>query len=234
MKTESPILSKIFGVKQEPILRLNSCYIPSSSCFGVSKVFLDKEKSTSQKTIVSINVRGWHSCRETFSSYFTSRTRYFSFSVPLRTNLETFSAFFRHVENKLELKPAQRSGFYKTSQTFNSCQVILVKPSTFWRESLLRRQLFTILLRCAVNYNRRNFEYALFSHPYANNTKEAVNRFLKGYTALPANTNLGYGWFSYFNPHYTLYDGRKPLKEDRVNKLIKPPKVKAKPKTLKK
>lgn len=148
----------------------------------------------------------WFSCRELFSPYFTSATESFMFSVKENDEAENISNFFKKIEDKLNLNDSIR-----ISST-SSRKVVLVEPSKWWAKSFCRRQLLTILLRCSLSYKGNNFEEALYSIEYASGTRNAVERFLNGYTY---GRIYSRGWYATFK--------NKP-KEWVDLKLIKHPK----------
>lgn len=89
------------------------------------------------------------------------------------------------IENKTHIGPTQR----KT--------ICWVEPSVWWTGKVMRRSLFTILLRVAQKYKIEsdNFEEALYSHRYTAESRYAVERFLAGHTTY---TGRKYGWYKQF------------------------------------
>ena len=85
--------------------------------------------------------------------------------------------------------------------------ILWIEPSIFWRCCRMRRSLFTILVRCGRHYYLPHIDYedALFSEPYTTLTRNAVMRFLFGYTkyvgpSLETSNSIEYlGWKSFFN-----------------------------------
>lgn len=66
----------------------------------------------------------------------------------------------------------------------NRPHILFIAPASFWMNCVLKRSLLTILLRCGTKYQREkdNFEEALFGHEHVKSTKNAVMRFMYGYT----------------------------------------------------
>ena len=151
----------------------------------------------------------WHSCRETYAGKFTRQASFmlFSHKPNARDNIQ---AFFSKVENVLNLKK-NRTLVVKTDKP-NISKIVV---SNWWRKYLVRRQLFTILLRSAQNYKIAddNFEAALYSDKYASETKAAVAHFMKGNT-FARRTSLSGGWRDSFS---------RLGAKDLVKCLIRPP-----------
>lgn len=157
----------------------------------------------------------WETCREIFADYFTAKLESFYFShKPNQT--ENIQKFFVKVEKTLGLKNKDNHTVIKKTDKPNISLIIVPE---WWRKYIVRRSLFTILLRSANNYNEKenggeitdNFELALFSDKYAIETKPAVELFMKGNTFCKKNT-FGYGWRDTF-----MYPAN-------TSRLIKPPK----------
>jgi len=149
----------------------------------------------------------WVSCREVWSGYFTSKMEEFLFTHKPWAG-EKIAEFFELVEKRLKLK--KNHTFFETTNLHN---VILVKPSGWWRKYRIRRELFTVLLRSAQNYtgNPADFEKALFSYDYAKQTKPAVEKFMEGFTLMKKSA-IRNGWRDTFF--------KRP---DASKDLIKPP-----------
>jgi hypothetical protein len=116
-------------------------------------------------------------CRERFGKMWDKSTQGF---------------YFRHIPGKgfdiaaFVLKTEEVLGkkrFSKFSET-NWDSILWIEPCLFWRCCRMRRSLFTILVRCGINYSALydNYEEALFADAYAFNTRKAVMRFLFGFT----------------------------------------------------
>lgn len=152
----------------------------------------------------------WYSCRESFQSIFKKNIETIAFSHKPKTG-ENIATFIRIFEDKLKLKK-NRTTFFLTDKN----NILLVNPSAWWRKYLIRRSLFTILLRAAQAYDikKDNFEEALYSNDYSRETKAAINLFLKRYT-LVKTAHINSGWRNTFRNK-----GEKKILEI----LIKPPK----------
>ena len=73
---------------------------------------------------------------------------------------------------------------------------------TDWWKYRVRRSLLTALLRCGQNFindTGEGFLTALYSEYYLSGTKEAVEWFMTGHTAVKMKKNLSFpGWHNYF------------------------------------
>jgi hypothetical protein len=138
---------------------------------------------------------GWWTCREEFSPYFKDDTATIFFSLPSPESIVNLASFFADLEKQIGLTDNTQFNL-----TVRGKETVVFVPG-FWRESLMRRQLFTILLRCGTVYDG-DFQKALFSQPYAASTIIAVNKFLDGYNCLtPPGALLfsqNYGWAAFF------------------------------------
>lgn len=145
------------------------------------------------QTQAGASIPQWHSCRESFSGVFKKGMESFAFSHAPKKGKD-IAAFFARFEDQLRLKK-NRTFFTLT----NKENVLIVRPSLWWRKYLIRRSLFTILLRSAQGYSidKDNFLEALFSYQYANETKVAIGLFLKKYT-LVEKKSINNGWRNTF------------------------------------
>jgi hypothetical protein len=157
----------------------------------------------------------WEQCRENFAKRFTNAQNGLFFSHGVN-NDENVCAFIEKTEDILirgALQNIIKSNFYKTNLNF----AIWIEPSSFWMNCPMKRSLFTMLLRCGLIYNLKNYEEALYGYQYSKITKNAVQRFMYGFTEFvfedESFEGIGKGWASYF--------GNKPC--DLVcEKLIMP------------
>jgi hypothetical protein len=98
------------------------------------------------------------------------------------------------IEKVLEVAP---SSFANTNRFYATW----IAPSDFWMGCRMRLSLLTILLRAGTHFNpqKDNFEQVLYAHPYIQQTKDAVERFLSGFTQfVPPCRNHHYGWVMTF------------------------------------
>jgi hypothetical protein len=143
----------------------------------------------------------WESCRERFSKSFkqTSKGLYFSCSENKRENIRSFIEKTEEILISGALIKMCYSKFYKTNLSF----AIRIEPSDFWMNCSMKRSLFTMLLRCGISYDFKNYEAALFSTQYSKITKNALIRFLYGFTEYNDSNQifegLGKGWVSLFS-----------------------------------
>lgn len=164
-------------------------YAPSPNSFSVP-LLLEKDKIK--------EVSRWWTCREEFDPNFTTGTAFIGFGVKDSCETQNIVAFFSHIESVLKIK--DNTTFQETTLV----NMIMVRPAPFWKESRLRRQLFTIFLRCGRAYVG-DLDAALNSQLYSKDTMPAVKRFLEGFTALSKESTdrfqQSYGWWSFFSPH---------------------------------
>lgn len=209
------LISKIFKEEQKVGTKHFPIYGVGNGSFSITKL-------QSAGDTIEIKPVKWHGCRETFSSDFDNGINSFVTSTPTYLNIKNFQNFFKEIEDRLELSPRERAKFKQVVEERASCTYVLVIPGSFWKKSILRRQLLTILLRCAPNYKGDNFEEALFSHPYARATREAILRFLQGYTALAFSFSIGRGWYECFRKRPDGYGYPQSESSIAERKLTKP------------
>lgn len=138
-------------------------------------------------------------CRERFAAVFKFDTECFYFKHPRNRGLHV-AEFIHKIENLLKVE--YLSNFALT----NRPTILWVQPSLFWRECPMKRSLLTSLLRSGITYdfNEDNFELALLSNampsPHLSNTRNALLRFLCGYTEyhgpklMGSDTLITQGW----------------------------------------
>ena len=140
----------------------------------------------------------WIGCRERIAALFTESTPGIFFShEPDQGN--RIAKFFLKTENILDL--SNKTVFQKTNYNY----VLWCSPTPFWLSCGVRRSLLTILLRQGLRYNPNedNYEEALFrqdaiTKDYAKNTRNAILRFLFGFTKYNGKTSYAPGWTSLF------------------------------------
>lgn len=131
----------------------------------------------------------WHRCREVWHNYLKNLNLFFYSHDTGKTR--AIAAFMGKIETILDIHP--RSHFGPTQRK----TICWVEPSAWWTRLAMRRSLFTILLRAGHSYkiDDDNFEQALYSHRYAEETWYAVQRFLAGNTTY---TGRRRGWYNQF------------------------------------
>lgn len=132
----------------------------------------------------------WHHCREQFAVVYTQHTPGFFFSHPPEKG-ENIAEFLNKFEQILGLEGLNSPYPYSTFAGTGCHSVLWVEPSRFWSSCQMRRSLLTVLLRCGINY-QNNFDEALFSDQYEQNlyareTKNALLRFMFGFTRYTGN-----------------------------------------------
>lgn len=188
-KTETPaaenhgdILRNGFGMRFVQFQGGNANYKVPSSGFAVS-TSADSPK-ISPNTIAS--------CREVFANSFKQQKSIF-FNAGSRGKVTNLVLYFRVLENKLGLKPEERTAFEHTSSEAGTVHVIV---SDWWTKSNLRKQAFTILLRCGTAFHG-DFDAANNTVDYFKQTKAAFQMFFDGHNK-PAR-DIGMGWVQSFN-----------------------------------
>lgn len=144
----------------------------------------------------------FETCRERFAKSWDENTRGWYFKHEENKGLNVAS-FLNKTEKILDLK--EFSVFAKT----NRKTILWIEPSDFWKECRMKRSLLTILVRAGILYeiNTDNYEEALFQQTYLAHTKNAVLRFLFGFTKyigpdIDSGTTLeSKGW-------KTIFDGK--------------------------
>jgi len=131
----------------------------------------------------------WDHCREQFAVKFNQNTKGFYFSHIAGKSLD-IGEFVTKFELITELD--EFSVFSKTHKD----TVLWIEPSVFWLDCHIKRSLFTILIRCGMNYSVEsdNFDDALFGNYkenfYIKETKSAVMRFMFGFTRFVGNLSI--------------------------------------------
>lgn len=163
----------------------------------------------------------WDHCREQFLGKFKENIPgfYFSHKPGKGINVAGFLLKFEEIIS-YEFKSLKFSHFRETEKE----TVLWIEPSVFWRTCLLKKSLMTLLLRCGLNYDgeKDNFDDALFNIEYSENkyvreTKNAIMRFLFGFTKFTGNfvvpegtTLIRHGWHAEFEKN-SVYDVRRKL-----------------------
>lgn len=135
----------------------------------------------------------WDHCREQFASKIDNSTPGFFFShQPAQS--ENVAGFMAKSEEILDL--TARSTYCRTDRD----TVMWVEPTRFWMNCWMKRSFLTILLRCGMYYDPEsdNYEDALYGNgddkdkarEYTHQTKEAVMRFLFGFTKFVPPPNV--------------------------------------------
>ena len=169
-------------------------------------------------------VSKWHHCREVISAQwnklvahrhpfdenpnlnpFNAYTDFFLlYSFP-NSEHERMAAFICEAEERLQVPLADRVKFFTFEcakgkpESLQEEEMLLVKFSSWWTESELRRQFFTLLLRAASPkvFEGQPFEYRLRQVPMIEKTWPAVEKFLNGYTYLDPSTQIIQEEYSY-------------------------------------
>jgi hypothetical protein len=175
--------------------------------------------------VVDKNAITWYGCRETFHTridpvklreYYYVNNMENAGATAARAGSATstdVAHFMYKIEKHLDV---EKSNFMFTDNK----TVMWVSASPWWVENPMRHAFFTVALRAALKWDRTkstNWKEVLLSHPYANETREAVERFLEGNTEYTGNVR---GWkrqFSLADRHLI------PNQETDIIKLLKLP-----------
>jgi len=141
-----------------------------------------------------------HSCRETFSPYFTVKITKIGLHVPEKEKeKEKIADFFAKIEKKLKLDLNERLVFQHGGE-----DMLIIFISPWWRTNLLRRQILTALIRTSL-IKRRTIGGKLAQSPYfqCKNLRKAFDLFLSGKNRLKKGgiTKIIYanGWKNTFS-----------------------------------
>ncbi len=158
----------------EETKQFKTSYAPTSDHFGI----LSKTGTAS-----------WFGCREQFHRAIMKRQKrdfIYSYSKEYHDRIKNFIGEFE-----------RRLGLPKTRIIpTNSPYCLYVETGEFWEQQPIRHSLFTALIRAATKYDGSNFDSALYSRYYLSDTKEAVERFLDGYTWYVGNSGQWHSTFS--------------------------------------
>jgi hypothetical protein len=149
---------------------------------------------------------GWQTCREVMQLFFRTHHPGIWFSFPPE-ELNDVVHFMSWVE--LTLAIPYRSEIYRS----NHDDIVYIGVSDWWRSCEMRKNAFTMFLRCARSYatltgSDKNYKNALLSYPYSRNTMPAIERFLLGFTRYtgaipqkvsPSSGHINQGWNATFN-----------------------------------
>jgi hypothetical protein len=130
----------------------------------------------------------WDYCREQFAVRFLENTKCFYFCGKQQKMIDVI-----HFLHKFEIILSKSNHFEKfkfssyAQTSYNN--IIYIQPSSFWKDCYFKRSLYTLLIRCGLNYFRHNdnFDDALFGVNYKESTflietRIAVLRFMFGFT----------------------------------------------------
>jgi hypothetical protein len=129
----------------------------------------------------------WIKCRDRIASLWKGGGLYYR----CKSKEEGFNTiqFLNKTEEIMDVCPSK---FSYTNINF----IIWVNP-VFWNDCFIKRSLFTLLTRTArhYDYEKDNYEEALFEHKYLQMTKAATLRFLFGFTEFKGSfVNTEVGW----------------------------------------
>lgn len=143
----------------------------------------------------------WQNCREKFASFFDEDTEGFFFSHNPIEDFDRISEFIMKTEKILELET-----YSKIVQT-NHEDFSWIEPAYFWKCCSLRRNLFTVFLRCALDYTD-DYKQALLTNKLSRSSFRAICRFLYGFTKYtgddlysyyPQSSLIKRGWVEIFS-----------------------------------
>ena len=134
-------------------------------------------------------------CRESLEHYLRSPAitpnnligfHYIRNGIPA-LDIKIINNFFLELEEKLNLTGEQKTVFCRT----NIDSVIMCEVPDFWNENSLKRNMFSLFLRCAAVYNKGNIKDSIKNYPLAYSIYSVIMWFLEGNTKL---TNIGGYW----------------------------------------
>lgn len=165
-------------IMEKQIINFPTWYSPQAGCFG-------KINKNGQSWDVDI-----YRCREDFHK-FCRKLNYMAFVLNKHTCLQYVAAFIDRIETVTGVR--HETVFAPTNRN----NVVWLNVSPWWSEQSMRRNVFTAFLRASQNYIpvRDNFEEALWSCNYLDRSRDAVKRFLRGYTWY---TGRVCGWYRQF------------------------------------
>ena len=131
----------------------------------------------------------WFYCRDIFHNILWN-LKIFFFSHGWKRGSSVI-AFMEKVEDMLDVQPRSEYGLTQVER------VMWVKPSVWWTKYGMRRSVYTILLRAGLNYvaSKDNFDKAIESEKYLQQTPYAIQRFLSGCTKYTGHKR---GWYRQF------------------------------------
>ncbi len=147
---------------------------------------------------------GWVFCRDRFNTQTNLNEILYCHPAHVGKNVAEFVHLF---EKKMNHKK------FTTFSPTNWNRATYIKTSKFWQKPV-RKSLFTALLRAGLKYSG-DFEKALYSIDYLRQTKNAVQRFIDGYTWYVGKRPTE-GWYNQFyslkTEHLQNLLTKKPVK----------------------
>lgn len=159
-----------------------------------------------------------YGCREEFYNYFLSSQLgkdncHFLINILPKFDMEQYQAFLAAVEHTLGIS---NTIFATKTNLHDNYGVCLISINSWWLKSKVRLQFVTCLLRAFTYYKNANrgkptldfpldnvpVNEILFSYSYLNNTKEATQRFMQGYTLMKKGFKCD-GWMYAFSKRKT-------------------------------
>lgn len=125
-----------------------------------------------------------YGCREGFAEYFNLHSNQIGFKKT-DINIAKVRNFFYQIEKKLKLK--EKLVFVPTNFT----DTFVVRVPEFWRANHFRRQMFTLLLRCAACYFQDDLDAAFDAYYLSKAIKKTIHHFLNG-NVHPKDKNCAY------------------------------------------
>lgn len=156
---------------------------PSNGCLATSSRFFEEEKSRWR-------IGSFYHCRDQFHPHFTGKSQNIIYCHPANER-EDIANFIWMIEDRVKVEEHSRIG------PTNRNTFTWIKVSPFWLQQSMRRSFFTAILRAARAYKvaKNNFNEALYSVFYFQESRPAVQRFLAGFTYF---TGRRYGWHNVF------------------------------------
>jgi len=124
---------------------------------------------------ITIGPLNFDYCRERFARCFIDKTKEIYFRHKDGQKDENIADFLHKTEDILG---QEHSVFNHTNRE----HIIWISVSDFWLSCSMRRSLLTIILKAAMEYDGTDYENTLFDYKWAKDTKNAIFRFLCGFT----------------------------------------------------
>lgn len=169
------------------------------------------------------SIMEWFDCRETTCNRYYSNISTPSVSSELlvislfekeKGTSDKIKSFMKIIEDKLDLKEENRITYPDSDHS----NILVCKLSPWWTRPNyeVRYSLLTILLRAGLNYSSENsVEDISKLHPYLTCTKNALERFLSGYTRYAIKSDIS-KWRGTFVDDRNLNLLEKPKKFKKV------------------
>lgn len=146
-------------------------------------------------------LRYQYSCREELRDGWYNEN-YLGFAYN-NLNIKGLNEILEYAEKRLKLPKNQRSLIYLT----NYKNIIIIKISSFWAESIFRKDVLSLLVRCGAVYNTKGIKNALNTYTLTKQCLPALGLFLNGYTQLNFSMSPLVREYCYEDVEEQFYEG---------------------------